>query len=103
MDSLTVKDVILDKKLDGYGINNDNFKASSEIMVEITLNEYRDLVSSKATKNSDIEKVNKDKYERDKENESLKKQLEELKLENYEMRKKLESMGVDSKEREEEE
>lgn len=90
MENITVKDVILDKKLDEYGCNKNNFVAGSELTVEITLNEYRELVSSNATKNSDINKANEDKYKRDSENESLRKQIEELKAENYELKKKLE-------------
>ncbi|MBS6063989.1 MAG: hypothetical protein KH972_08960 [Peptostreptococcaceae bacterium] len=89
MENVSIKDVILDKKMDGYGFEKDNFVASGEITVTITLNEYRELVSSKATKKLDIDKAEKDKYARESEISSLKKQVDELKVENYELKKKL--------------
>lgn len=73
-----ITDVVLDKKLDGYGVNNNNFVASSELTVIITLNEYRDLVGKVATSNSRIEEANKNKYDRDNENKALKEKVKEL-------------------------
>ncbi len=83
---------VLEKKLDGYGIDMRNFKAIDEIMVEITLNEYRDLVANDATRKQAIDKAEESKYQREKEIENLKKSNEELKAENYELKKKVEEI-----------
>lgn len=91
MENVTVKDVILDKKMDGYGFKKEDFKAQGEIMVEITLGEYRSLVSGVATKEKDIDDANKGRYERESEIKALKTQVEALKAENYELKKALES------------
>lgn len=64
MDSMNVTEAILDKKLDGC-YNGNNFVASGEITVTITLNEYRELVQSNATKKYDVYKANNDKWERE--------------------------------------
>lgn len=69
---------LMSKKLDSWGSNLNDFKAEKELTVEITLNEYRELIKSKATKETDIEKANKDKYTREEENKKLKKQNKEL-------------------------
>jgi len=94
MENAVVKDVILDKKLDGYSVNNNDFKAQGELTVEITLSECRDLVGKSATASSRIDEANKDKYEREQENKRLKTQIEELKAENYELKKALEDKGL---------
>lgn len=49
-----------------YG-NSDNFQHPDELMVTITLKEYRELVSSKATKESDINKIKNEYWEKEKE------------------------------------
>ena len=93
MDNITTKDVVLDKKLDGYGnYSHDNFVASQEITVTITLNEYRDLISSKATKQYAIDEANKDRYTRNAENEKLQKENQSLRAELYELKKKFDAM-----------
>lgn len=71
-------DVILDRKLDRYGTNDNDFVADKELTVTITLNEYRDLVGKVATSNSRIDEANKNKYERDSENKTLKEKVKEL-------------------------
>ena len=43
------RDLILDKKLNDYGSYLRDFKAEGELVVTITLNEYRSLVESKAS------------------------------------------------------
>lgn len=91
MDSVNICETILDKKLDGYGTNLENFTASGELMVSITLSEYRKLVANDATRAADIKNAEKDKYERNEENKNLKAQLAELKAENYELKKQLEN------------
>ena len=56
-DNITLKDVVLDKKLEGYGSEGrlNNFVSSQELTVTITLAEYRELVGSQATKKADID------------------------------------------------
>lgn len=73
-----VCETILNKKLDGYYSENNDFVASGEITVEITLSEYRALVTSKARKDYELEKVRDEKYELDKENTELKKEIKML-------------------------
>lgn len=92
MDNMSVKDVVLEKKLDNYGNKDDNFVASQELTVTITLSEYRKLVSSDATRSEAIKKAEDDKYERESEIKSLKAQVAELKAENYELKKELEDI-----------
>lgn len=83
----TVKDVILDKKLDGYRNNDNDFLASGELTVTITLEEYRKLVEKCATRDYCINEAEKDKYTREHDNEELRKENAELKAELYELQK----------------
>lgn len=69
---------ILNKKIDSYDYEKDDFKAPGEITVEITLNEYRHLVKEYATKRYDIERTEKDKYTREDENKKLKERVKDL-------------------------
>lgn len=91
MDNITVKDMVLDKKLDSYGYEHHNFLADGEISVTITLDEYRKLVKDCATAESRIKKAEEDRYERNQENESLKAENCDLKAELYELKKATES------------
>lgn len=105
MDNVAIKDLVFDKKSDGYKFEENNFVASQEITVTITLGEYRKLIEDNATAKRRIEDANEDKYSRQAENESLKKENEELKVELYELRKKMDGEcvnEVDECEREEE-
>lgn len=86
-ENISVKDVVFEKKTDGYGYNMNDFKAAQELTLEITLNEYRDLVTQVATKKDEIDRANADKYERENEIKRLKEQVESLKAENYELKK----------------
>ena len=99
MDNTVIKDVLLDKKLDRYGFDNNDFLAAGELTVTITLSEYRKLVKDVATAQVRIDKANEDKYKRDAENEALKKENAELKAELYELKKA--SDASDSKSEEE--
>lgn len=98
MENTTIIETVLNKKIEGYRFEENNFKAASEIMVEITLKEYRDLVKSDATKSTEIEKANSDKYLREKENQDLKEENAALKAELYEMKKRFESFVEEEKE-----
>ena len=95
MENTVVKDVLLDKKLDRYGFENNDFVASGEITVTITLSEYRKLVKDCATAQTRIDKAESDRYERNSENEALKKENAELKAELYEMKKANETVCGD--------
>ena len=89
MDNVKIENTILEKKMDTYGNNNKDFVAPGELTVTITLDEYRDLVSSDATRKSQIDEANADKYERNQKIEKLTKEVEELKAELYETKKLL--------------
>lgn len=102
MENATIIETVLNKKIEGYQFEENNFKATSEIMVEITLKEYRDLIKSDATKSIEIAKANSDKYLREEENRALKEENAALKAELYEMKKRFESFVEEEKEAENE-
>jgi peptidoglycan hydrolase CwlO-like protein len=79
--------VVLDKKMGGYGVDSrlQNFIAPQEITITITLSEYRELVSKVATRDADISRAESDKYERCKKIEALEKEVRELKAKIYEL------------------
>lgn len=87
MDNTVIKDVLLDKKLDRYGFENNDFLASGELTVTITLSEYRKLVKDCATAQARIDKAEADRYDRNRENERLTEENSRLKAELYEMQK----------------
>ena len=89
MDNVKIENTILEKKMNDYGTNNKNFVAPGELTVTITVEEYRDLVSSDATRKSQIDEANADKYERNQKIEKLTKDIEELKVELYGTKKTL--------------
>lgn len=96
MDNNTViKDVLLDKKLDRYGFDNNDFLASGELTVTITLSEYRKLVKDVATAQARIDKAEADRYDRNRENERLTEENSRLKAELYEMQKASEVVDKD--------
>lgn len=74
-----IEESLLKKKLDSYSSKYEDFQAENELTVVITLNEYRTLIVSKATK---------DKYTRESENEKLKKENKELEMKLFEYRKR---------------
>lgn len=87
MENTVVKDVILDKKIDKYDYKSEDFLASGELTVTITLSEYRKLVKDCATAQARIDKAESDRYERNSENEKLKEENNKLKAELYEVTK----------------
>ena len=84
-ESVNVTSAVLDKKMEGYRFEDKNFMAESEIMVTITLGEYRELIEKNARSTYDIDKANKDKYERESENKKLKEEVEKLRAKVYEL------------------
>lgn len=75
--------IILEKKLESYGVENKDFIAPQELTVTISLNEYRTLVAETATKNEDIKAATREKYKYKTENEKLKEEIADLKAELY--------------------
>ena len=95
MDNTVIKDVLLDKKLDRYGFENNDFLASGELTVTITLSEYRKLVKDVATAQARIDKAEADRYERNSENTRLTEENNRLKAELCEMQKASEVIDKD--------
>ena len=95
MDNTVIKDVLLDKKLDRYGFDNNDFLAAGELTVTITLSEYRKLVKDVATAQARIDKAEADRYERNSENARLTEENNKLKAELYEMQKASETIDKD--------
>lgn len=87
MENTTIKDVILDKKMDSYGFDRKDFLASGELTVTITLSEYRKLIEDCATAKQRIDAANDDKYERNCLNKKLEEENAKLKAELYELQK----------------
>lgn len=100
MDNTVIKDVLLDKKLDRYGFDNNDFLAAGELTVTITLSEYRKLVKDVATAQARIDKAEADRYDRNRENERLTEENNRLKAELYEMQKASEVIEKDEENRE---
>ena len=95
MDNTVIKDVLLDKKLDRYGFDNNDCLASGELTVTITLSEYRKLVKDVATAQARIDKAEADRNERYSENTRLTEENNRLKAELYEMQKASEIIDKD--------
>lgn len=74
-----IEETLLKKKLDDYSSQLEDFQAENELLVEITLNEYRELVKEKALKDYKIKEAENDRYTRNCENEKLKREIEVLK------------------------
>lgn len=77
--SETTIDKLVENKLDYYGdAKTDNFVLTQELTVEITLNEYRNLVTNKAMADERVSKAEKDKWERLNEISELKDKVKEV-------------------------
>ena len=86
-ESVNVMSAVLDKKMERYSWDGKDYVAENELTITITLAEYRELVSSVATKNYDIARANEDKYKRDSENKMLKEEVDALRAKLYELQK----------------
>lgn len=73
-----------EKNISGWNNTSNDFQGENEIMVTITLNEYRELVKISATAKQKIEDANADKYKREQEIAELRKKLEIAKQKLYE-------------------
>lgn len=91
---------IIAKKLSDYSSGHDerNFVAPNEITVTITLEEYRDLVITKATTDAKVKAAEEDKFERGQRCGRLEKENAELKAELYELKKQLDDMTAEAEE-----
>jgi cell division protein FtsB len=83
-------------KFNSFNCDTDNFVVDAELTVTITLSEYRDLVSIKATKDVLVKQAETDKWAREQENKALKEENAKLKGENYDLLQKLSALsGID--------
>lgn len=93
MENLTIShfenDAIQDKKLESYGWQKNDFLASQELTVTITLGEYRELVSSTATAKQQIDAKTTKVVALEQELKKLKEEADRLKAENYDLQNKL--------------
>lgn len=91
---------MISKKLSDYSTSHDerNFIAPNEITVTITLEEYRDLVTIKATTDAKVKAAEEDKYERSQRCSRLEQENAELKAELYELKKLLDATSAEAKE-----
>ena len=70
---------LVEKKIDSYNSNVDiNFKVEEEILVTITLKEYRDLIKTSAYYATNNEEYRKKFYKLYDEKEALEKQIKDL-------------------------
>ena len=69
---------ITDKKIEGYRGDLRDFAGERELLVTITLNEYRELVSEVARKKKDIDEIRDARWKAEEENRTLKKLVENL-------------------------
>ena len=72
------------KNVEGYSGDVNNYKAPDELMVVITLNEYRELVTFKGKHEHELSELKSEKWKLQRERDELKKKLTELLLKNEE-------------------
>lgn len=93
MENLTIShfenDAIQDKKLESYGWEKHDFLASQELTVTITLGEYRELVTSKATAQQEINTKVMKVAALEQDLKKLKEEADRLKAENYDLQNKV--------------
>lgn len=98
-----IEESLLKRKLDSYSTELKDFHAEYELMVEITLNEYRELIKAKALSDYNIKEANKDKYDRESENKNLKSKNKELEMELFKYKAKYGEIEETSEDEAEEE
>jgi len=96
-----VEEELLKKKLNSYNYESNDFQTENELTVEITLNEYRNLVKEKAISEYKIKKAEEDRYERNSENARLKEENKKLEMKVFEYRKQYGELKEEEKEEEE--
>ena len=93
MDSISIShfenDAIQDKKLEHYSWKPQDFLAGQELTVTITLGEYRELVSSKATADQTVQASREKVVKLEAELKEAKAEAERLKAENYDLQNKV--------------
>lgn len=93
MDNITVShfdsDAIQDKKLEHYSWKSQDFLAGQELTVTITLGEYRELVSSKATADQTVQASREKVVKLEQDLKKAQEQAERLKAENYDLQNKV--------------
>ncbi len=83
---------IHDAKLESYNVNGNNFSIEGELMVTITLNEYRNLISEIATKKMDIDSANRDRFTRENEIKTVRAENDALKAELYTLKNEIDAL-----------
>ena len=93
MDNITIShfenDAVQDKKLESYGWEKKDFLAGQELTVTITLGEYRELVSSKATADQAIQASREKVAKMEQDLKKAQEQADRLKAENYDLQNKV--------------
>lgn len=79
MESISEETQVLTKKISGWGSPEDNFVATGEITVTITLSEYRNLIKEKATKDAEIQELRSSEYAANEQIKAAKEEIAELK------------------------
>lgn len=93
MDNITFShfenDAVQDKKLEHYGWDKKDFLAGQELTVTITLGEYRELVTNKATSEQAIKASRDRAAEAEVALKEAQSETERLKAENYDLQSRL--------------
>jgi len=96
MDNITIShfdnDAVQEKKLDSYSWEKKDFLAGQELTVTITLGEYRELVSAKATADQAIQAKGEKIAKLEQELKKAQELTDRLKAENYDLQSKLVAM-----------
>lgn len=79
MESISEETQVLAKKMSKWDSPEDNFVATGEITVTITLSEYRDLIKEKATKEMKIQELRNSEYAANEQLKAAKAEIAELK------------------------
>lgn len=79
MESISEEVQVLSKKMSKWDSPEDNFVATGEITVTITLSEYRNLIKEKATKGTEIQELRNSEYAANEQLKAAKAEIAELK------------------------